>query len=315
MTATDRTLRPPMSFVDNTIDRQSTKRTDAAWIESRLQAPDAGIVLSTATQLILDTSGPVNMRHTLEKALELGALREEMVFLGQNPDGSNPLFATCIEMSDEEIELLENLTPIDLRTLAIQGDLSAEDTSVLAQARAMIHWHRTHKFCSRCGHPSNLADAGYRRECPSCGGQHFPRTDACVIMLIIDENDRALLGRPPRLPEGIFTTLAGFMEPGETVEQAVRRETMEEAGISVGDVWLRSNQPWPFPSNLMLGCYGRATSSEIYLEDDELEACRWCDRAEVQQMIDGTHPNGDKIPPSISIAYQLITDWMDGRTS
>ncbi|MEJ8475144.1 NAD(+) diphosphatase [Roseibium algae] len=314
MTALFSQARHPMSFVDNVLDRQSVQRPNADWITARLDSSDAGIVLSTETQFVLATfpEADPSIRHSLQGALALGAKREEMIFLGQNDDGTAPLFATAIAKTDEAIEALDGVTGIDLRTLAIQGDLPREDLGALAQARAMIHWHRTHKFCSRCGHPSDLADAGYRRECVSCGGQHFPRTDPCVIMLITD-GDRALLGRPPRLAEGIFTTLAGFMEPGETIEQAVRRETMEEAGIAVGDVQIVANQPWPFPANLMLGCYGTATSTHINLEDDELEACRWCDRAEVQQMMDGTHPAGDRIPPSISIAYQLITDWMAGR--
>ncbi len=313
MTANDTHARPIMSFIDNELDRQSVKRSDTAWIKNKLEAADTGIVLSTATQLILDTSSEPAIRHSLAAALELGAQEAEMIFLGQRPDGTGALFATAVSKSDEDIEALDGVTGIDLRTLAIQNTLPPEDLGALSQARAMIHWHRSHKFCSRCGHPSDLAEAGYRRDCPSCGGQHFPRTDPCVIMLITD-GDRALLGRPPRLAEGMFTTLAGFMEPGETIEQAVRRETKEESGITVGDVKIVSNQPWPFPANLMLGCIGKATSFDIDFEDDELEACRWCDRAEVQQMMDGTHPNGDHVPPPISIAHQLISDWVAGRT-
>ncbi|WP_417668392.1 NAD(+) diphosphatase [Roseibium sp.] len=315
MTYADADARAAMSFLSNDLDRCSLKRPDTAWLKQRLEAKDAGIVLSNAHQLVLNTAGgDIDMRHTLVSALDLGALREEMIFLGQQADGSAPLFATAISKSDEEIEALDGITGIDLRTLALQRNLPDEDLSALAQARAMIHWHRTHKFCSRCGEATKLAEAGYRRDCPSCEGQHFPRTDPCVIMLITD-GDRALLGRPPRLAPGIFTTLAGFMEPGETIEGAVRRETMEEAGISVGNVVLISNQPWPFPANLMLGCIGTATSSEIRMDENELEACRWCDRDEVRQMIDGNHPAGDMIPPSISIAHQLITAWLDGDIS
>ncbi|WP_209007416.1 NAD(+) diphosphatase [Roseibium litorale] len=301
-----------MSFIDNTLDRQSALRTDAAWLRGRFTRPDAGVVLLTPTQIVLNADEPPSIRHRPEKALVLGAKREEMVFLGEEPDGTRPLFAAALTKSEEDIEALPNVTGIDLRTLALQGLLPSEDISALAQARAMVHWHQSHKFCSRCGHASVMAEGGYRRDCPSCGSQHFPRTDPVVIMLVT-HGDKALLGRPPRLAPGIFTTLAGFMEPGETIEQAVRRETMEEAGISVGDVKLVANQPWPFPANLMLGCTGEATSTEINMDDDELEACRWCPREEVQQMIDGTHPAGDRVPPPISIAYQLISGWINGH--
>lgn len=301
-----------MSFIDNHLDRQSTKRGDKSWIEAQLQREDTRIVLSTANRLVLPDETEPAIGHRLDAALALGARREELIFLGFNPDGSKPLFATTIAMEDEEVEALEGVRIDDLRSLALQGTLSHGDLGALSQARALVHWHRTHRFCSRCGEVSQMAEAGYRRDCPSCSGQHFPRTDPCVIMLIT-QGDRALLGRPPRLAEGVFTTLAGFMEPGETIEQAVRRETMEEASIVVGDVKLISNQPWPFPANLMLGCVGDALSTEITIEDDELEACRWCDRAEVRQMIAGTHPNGDRIPPSISIAYELIMGWVDER--
>jgi NAD+ diphosphatase len=244
----------------------------------------------------------------------LGAVREEMIFLGLRQDTGQAIFATVLPMTDEDLAERADLQTIDLRTLALQDALPPEDMGALAQARALVHWHRTHRFCSRCGEKTNLAEAGYRRDCPSCGGQHFPRTDPCVIMLITDEaGDRALLGRPSRLPEGIYTTLAGFMEPGETIEQAVRRETLEESGIKVGEVRLISNQPWPFPANLMLGCIGTATSSVIDIEDDELEDCKWCDRDEVRQMVAGTHPQGHKIPPSISIAFELISGWLENR--
>lgn len=301
-----------MSFIDNHLDRQSTKRGDKSWIQAQLQREDTRIVLSTANRLVLPDKIKPAIGHRLDAALALGARREELIFLGFNSDGSKPLFATTIAMEDEEVEVLEGVKIDDLRNLALQGTFSRGDLGALSQARALVHWHRTHRFCSRCGEVTRMAEAGYRRDCPSCSGQHFPRTDPCVIMLIT-QGDKALLGRPPRLAEGIFTTLAGFMEPGETIEQAVRRETMEEASIVVGDVKLVSNQPWPFPANLMLGCVGDALSTEITIEDDELEACRWCDRAEIRQMISGTHPNGDRIPPSISIAYELIMSWVDKR--
>ncbi|MEM5581595.1 NAD(+) diphosphatase [Roseibium sp. AS2] len=312
MQATAAGLQPiEMSFLGNTLDRRSTRRGDKAYLATLLRKADTEIVLSTARTLVFADGTPLRLGHDLDTALALDADPQEMVFLGLRAGSGSAVFATTLPQEDEDLSERGDLQLIDLRTLALQNALPPEDMGALAQARAMIHWHRTHRHCSRCGDRTVMAEAGYRRDCPSCEGQHFPRTDPCVIMLITDATgERALLGRPARLPEGIFTTLAGFMEPGETIEQAVRRETLEESGIAVGDVRLVSNQPWPFPANLMLGCTGIATSSDIEIEDDELEACKWCDREEVRQMIAGTHPEGHLIPPSISIAYELITGWL-----
>jgi len=315
MRATAADLHPmEMSFLGNTLDRRSTRRGDKAYLGALLNQPETEIVLSTARTLVFQSGESLKPGHPLDAAKALGADTSEMVFLGLRAGTGTALFATTLSQDDEELAARDDLQLIDLRTLALQNALPPEDMGALAQARALIHWHRTHRFCSRCGEKTVMAEAGYRRDCPSCEATHFPRTDPCVIMLITDAaGERALLGRPARLPEGIYTTLAGFMEPGETIEQAVRRETLEESGIKVGNVQLVSNQPWPFPANLMLGCVGMATSSEIEIEDDELEACKWCDRAEVRQMISRTHPEEHLIPPSISIAYELITGWLEGR--
>jgi NAD+ diphosphatase len=153
---------------------------------------------------------------------------------------------------------------------------------------------------------------GYRRRCTSCDTQYFPRTDPVVIMLTIDaDGDRALLGRSPHFNPGIYSCLAGFLEPGETIEQAVRRETFEEAGIEVGAVRYHASQPWPMPHTLMIGCYGLAESLDIKRDESELEDCRWFSRDEVRQMIDGTHPEGINVPVSGAVAYRIIQDWVD----
>ncbi|NBN65776.1 NAD(+) diphosphatase [Pannonibacter tanglangensis] len=295
-----------MSFIVNPLDRCAERRGDPEWLRSLMAQPDAAFVVATAGKLVLRAGSGI--RHSRADADRLGLDPAETAFLGLEPTG-RPLFACTAGLSEEDLEIRDGLEVIDLRSLAMRGDLPEADIGALAQTRALMHWHLSHRFCSRCGHRTTLAEAGYRRDCPSCQAQHFPRTDPVVIMLIT-HGDKVLLGRPPRLVEGVFTTLAGFMEPGETVEAAVRRETYEESRVRVGDVSIVLNQPWPFPANLMLGCRGTALTTEIDIGQDELEACRWCDRAEVETMLAGTHPLGHRIPPGISIAHHLILGWL-----
>ncbi|MDJ0930364.1 NAD(+) diphosphatase [Breoghania sp.] len=199
-----------------------------------------------------------------------------------------------------------------MRSLAVQGVLPRGDLELLAQVRSLAHWHTSHRYFSHCGHETRMAQAGYRRDCPSCLAVHFPRTDPVVIMLIAD-GDKALIGHPHRLAEGVYTTLAGFMEPGETIEQAVRREVMEESSVRVSDVTFMKSQPWPFPTSLMLGCVGKAESRDIVLGDNELEDCRWFPRDEVREILAGRHPEGLHVPPEISIAHWLIRTWADAE--
>ena len=296
-----------MSFIVNPLDRCAERRGETEWLAGLMLQDNARYVVATANKLVLRRDRS-NMRHTLAEAAALGQSATETAFLGLEPSGA-PLFACTAALSDEELEIRNELEVIDLRSLALRRDLPEADIGALAQARALTHWHLSHRFCSRCGVKTDMAEAGYRRDCPACQTPHFPRTDPVVIMLITHE-DKVLLGRPPRLAEGVYTTLAGFMEPGETIEEAVRRETFEESRVRVGDVRLVLNQPWPFPANLMLGCCGKALTTDIEITQDELEACRWYSRAEVEAMLAGTHPEGHRIPPGISIAHHLILGWL-----
>ena len=156
----------------------------------------------------------------------------------------------------------DDLKLVDLRSIAAGGLVPAEQASMLAAAKALMHWHARRRFCSNCGQPTEVAAAGWRRECKNCGMQHFPRTDPVVIMLAVDGDD-CLLGRQPRFPKGMYSALAGFVEPGETIEAAVRREILEEAGVACGEVRYFASQPWPFPSSLMIGCFAEARSRAI----------------------------------------------------
>lgn len=186
--------------------------------------------------------------------------------------------------------------------------LTPREAELVATGKALIEWHATHRFCARCGEPSAPALAGWQRDCKACGGHHFPRTDPVVIMLITRGNS-VLMGRSPAWPEGMYSLLAGFVEPGEPIEAAVRREVFEEAGVRVGEVRYLSSQPWPFPSSLMFGCWGFATSDEITIDPDEIEAAKWVTREEMMTAIAGDDP-GMKPARKGSIARFLIENWL-----
>lgn len=186
--------------------------------------------------------------------------------------------------------------------------LSAREAELAATAKAVLGWHESHRFCARCGHPSDMIEAGWQRKCPACGARHFPRTDPVVIMLITHGND-LLVGRSPGWPEGMYSLLAGFVEPGETIEAAVRREVMEESGIEVGTVGYLASQPWPFPASLMVGCHGEALSREITLDPLELDDALWISREEMMAVFSGENT---RIKPARegAIAHFLITRWL-----
>jgi NAD+ diphosphatase len=196
----------------------------------------------------------------------------------------------------------------DLRATMTQ--MSAQDAALAATARAMFNWHRSHRFCAACGQGSAWADGGWQRQCPACKARHFPRTDPVVIMLVLSGN-RALLGRSPGWPEGMYSALAGFVEPGETLEAAVRREVAEETAITVGRVRYIASQPWPWPGSLMLGFTAEAQSEAITL-DAELEDARWITREEAVEVLAGQHPLM-RAPRRGAIAHDLLNLWVSGH--
>jgi len=209
----------------------------------------------------------------------------------------------------------DELEPQSLRFIG--PTIAAEDASLAVQAVGLSRWHQTHGFCTRCGTATDVIKAGHSRMCPSCGTEHFPRTDPAVIMLITDGDDRpdggrAILGRQPAWPAGYFSTLAGFVEPGESLIDAVRREVLEEAGIVVGDVAYLGSQPWPFPSSLMLGFHGIAETFDITVDGDELEEARWFSKQEVTEL---TASGELMLPPSVSISRWLVEQWHQGDIS
>ncbi|MCT4557853.1 MAG: NAD(+) diphosphatase [Pelagimonas sp.] len=193
----------------------------------------------------------------------------------------------------------------------IMTRLNARDAELAATARAIGSWHKTHGFCAQCGAPSVVHKAGWERICPACGAHHFPRTDPVAIMLITRGN-KTLMGRSPGWPKGMYSCLAGFVEPGETIEAAVRRETWEEAGVRVGAVRYLASQPWAFPSSLMFGCHGEAISDEIKIDPEEMDDVRWMTREEIADAFAGNNP--DVLPARKgAIAHFLLRNWLADR--
>jgi NAD+ diphosphatase len=234
---------------------------------------------------------------------------EQEAFLGR--EGEAGLFGVRIAPARaDELKGRPDLLPLDLRSIAVQGLVAPEALGALGYAKQMTDWHARHRFCANCGQPTAPAQGGWRRDCAACGAQHFPRTDPVAIMLVTSGDD-CLLARQARFPPGVHSCIAGFVEAGETIEDAVRRETFEETGLLIGRVSYLASQPWPFPSSLMIGCQAEADTRDIVLDRAELEAGRWFSRAEVRAILAGTHPDGITCPPPIAIAHTLMRLWAD----
>ncbi|RDE07276.1 NAD(+) diphosphatase [Sphingomonas aracearum] len=196
------------------------------------------------------------------------------------------------------------------RLMMALADLAPGEAATYAAARSLLDWHARHRFCANCGHGTGLHRAGWGRACPNCSAEHFPRVDPVVIM-IAEHDDRALLGRQPSFPPGRYSALAGFLEVGESIEEAVAREIAEEAGVRVTNVRYVASQPWPFPSQLMIACVAQADSDALTLDTEELEDAIWVSRDEVRRVLAG-EPGRFLPPPPIAIAHTLLTAWAGG---
>jgi NAD+ diphosphatase len=302
------------------LDRQSHKRSDAAYLERLRAAPQAKfLVLADQKPVIRSNAERTEAAirwFSREQLQSLGLPTADALFLGVD----RATGAGCFAVATTEHRVrnapggLEMMRPIvDLRTLAMQGVMSSEELSLLGQAKALAAWHENTRCCGHCGGTTLVKDGGWKRKCWACGQEHFPRTDPVVIMLIVDqEDDRCLLGHEARFMEKMYSALAGFIEPGEDIEHAVRRETREETGIEVGEVRFHSTQPWPFPHSLMIGCIGIAKTTEVKIDPNEIQEARWFPRAEVKLMLDGKHPDGLWVPGQQAIARALITAFVQG---
>ena len=293
-------------FSGNRLERLSEKRGDDV-VDQALRDPAVRIMLHADGRLLLDfSSGEAEPFFSPAVAASFGADPAKALLLGA--DAAGPVLAVALPAVPEPLP--DGIKAIDYRSIYVQGLLDGEATGALAQGAALLNWHASHRFCSRCGHESKTAAGGVKRICASCGAEHFPRTDPVAIMLTVS-GERCLLGRGPRFAPGVYSALAGFIEPGETIEDAVRRETFEEAGVRLGRVAYHASQPWPFPCSLMIGCYGEALGEDIRFDADELEDCRWFTRDEVLLALDGEHPSGVVTPPRMAIAHLLIRDWAE----
>jgi len=299
-----------LAFSGAVLDRVDHLRTDHEWLSLRMQDPSTSFlpVWRGKPLITFDDKGAHLGWVEPSRIAGLVAKDASVILLGTWQERAYfAIDATSIEQPRQRGPLVGRGKMIDARSIA--PDLSPGDAAVLAQARSMLQWHHTHPFCARCGESTRLTVAGYKRVCTSCGADHFPRTDPVVIMAINHRN-RCLLGRKPGFPPTLYTCLAGFIEPGESIENAVRREALEEAGVEVTDVRYLASQPWPFPSQLMIGLIGQASSDAIHLGPNELEDARWFDREEVLAAIAGQNASL-RIPPALAIAHQLIRAWAD----
>lgn len=302
-------------YSGNPLDRVSEKRTDGAWVSAKMRDPSSFILPMWRLQPFL--LGPENARGPLEA----GFVRPGLVESLAGPDGVSVLLGVEGDSAYFALDISAARDPAQEGPLAGLGhfremraasmQLPEKDIAILGQAKALIDWHQRHGFCPRCGSPTTLADAGYKRICPSCSAEHFPRTDPVVIMLAT-YGDSCLLGRGKQFPRGFYSALAGFVEPGETIEEAVRRELHEEVALKTGRVTYFATQPWPFPSSLMIGCFAEALSPDIRTDNHEIEEAFWIEHAKVRAILAGDSSAGIGLPPPIAIAHHLIRTWAEG---
>ena len=302
-------------FAGNPLDRLAERRDEQELMDSlAVEASARCVVFAGEVPLLKQGADGLDPYFAFSEVTALGGERE-LAFLGRRTaeDGHRSVFARLVDADITDSRLSHaNLAAIDLRTLATRGLVAAETIAALGQAKSLLNWHARHRFCANCGGATEAVSAGWRRDCHSCGAQHFPRTDPVVIMLVT-HGDSCLLGRQPKFPPGMYSCLAGFVESGETLEEAVRREVHEEAGIHAGRVSYFASQPWPFPSSLMIGCVAEAINADVQIDHKELEDARWFDRDEISMMFSKTHPDGLFCPPKLAIANLLVWSWAKGQ--
>jgi NAD+ diphosphatase len=301
--------RPPLGYTASAIERAADRRVDTEFLAA-LERDGAARAYAIGGELVVlkKTQSGLDPLFSPAEASALAA-PAETVFLGLA--GEEGRFGIGLDPAGvQALKARHDLYVSDLRSIAVQGLAAADHLAVMAEAKALLHWHARHRFCANCGQPTRLVQGGWRRDCPACRAEHFPRTDPVVIMLAM-AGDRCLLGRQARFAPGMWSCLAGFVEPGETIEHAVAREIREEAGIACGRVEYFASQPWPFPMSLMIGCHAEALSFDIVVDRTELEDARWFSREEVATMLLRRHPQSLTTPPPVAIAHHIIRAWIE----
>jgi NAD+ diphosphatase len=303
--------KPRLGYSESRVERAAELRSDAAAIAALARDPAAGAYVIGGDWIVMKKGSPLSEPlFTLGEAQVLGPA-VETIFLGLL-DGAPQFGYGLTPQSADALKASEELHVTDLRSIAVQGLVAPDHLPPIAEAKAVLHWHARHRFCPNCGAGTLPVNGGWRRDCPQCKAEHFPRTDPVVIMLASD-HDRCLLGRSPRFVPTMWSCLAGFVEPGESIEDAVHRETREEAGIVCGRVVYFASQPWPFPTSLMIGCHAEAMTHEIVVDREELEDARWFTKDEVEAMLMRKHPQGLTTPPPVAIAHHIIRAWIENE--
>ena len=295
------------------VDRAGPLRPDTDWVQGRASSPDARILPVWRDKCLVtfaegSQDEPRMASISIEDATALSDGEPELILLGER-SGISYFVIDLSHMQDPSTSpLLAHGTFVGLRDVG--GMMDRADGALLAYAKGLVHWHERHPYCSRCGSASVAKDAGHVRVCinPDCKASHFPRTDPAVIMLV-HMGDRCVLAHNRRNPQKMYSTLAGFVEPGESLEEAVAREVEEEVGITVGHVRYHSSQPWPFPGNIMLGFHAEAVSTDIVVQESELVEARWFEKQEILN----AEKHGLRLSRPESISRRLIDDWMYDR--
>jgi NAD+ diphosphatase len=296
------------AFVGNVLDRAAHLRTNEQKLLSLESDPRARAYLVSRDSLVVKREGDASRALlTVDEALKFGA-NPGTVFLGLR-DGAAVFGMGIAPLTAEKLIGRDDVAVNELRGMAMQGTIPPEQLSAVAAAKSLVTWHQRHSFCPNCGARTGMREGGWKRECPSCKAEHFPRTDPVVIMLVT-KGDKCLMGRASRFGPGMYSCLAGFVEAAETIEDAVKREVFEEAGIRCTDVAYYMTQPWPYPSSLMIGCTARALNEDIVVDRTELEDARWFDRDETRLMITRKHPDGLAGPHPFAIAHHLLGRWV-----